>query len=133
MSFATTRRDIEQRFVDNWATTIISFDNVPFNKPENDTEWVYFRIFENPSQRITLSRRSVHRATGLIAVQIYVAKNTGTQLARSYADTIAAIFRDQQFNGVTCQEASVTNVGDFENWYQVNVTIPYYVDAVYSV
>jgi len=132
MSFATARRDIELRLRDNWATTTIAYDNVAFETPAGDTAWVAVRVFEDTSARITIGNPGVHRQSGLIAIYIYVPQNTGTQVARGYADDIAAIFRDKQFNGITCREASVTNVGDFEQWYQVNVTIPFYWDGTYT-
>jgi len=131
MSFATARRDIEKRMFDNWATTRIAVDNIDFEPPNNEA-WVRLQIFENESQRMTIGNPGIHRTIGLIAISIFVPEGTGTQVARTYADTIAAIFRDVQFNGITCRESTVTNAGNYESWYQVNVTTEFYWDGTYA-
>jgi len=132
MSFATARRDIEKRLADNWATTPIAYDNVAFDPPK-DLPWVAIRIFEEPTERITIGSRGVHRVRGLVVVYMYTPKETGTATIRGYGDDIAAIYRDQQFSGITFESASIANVGDFEQWYQVNVAIPFYWDGVHTV
>ena len=132
MSFATARRDIEKRLTDNWITTAIAYENVPF-KPVAGTPWVKLRILENTVNRINVGNPGIHRATGLIAVEIYTKLNEGSNTGRGYADTIAAIFRDQQFGGITCREANVTIPGEFDGWWQTNVTIGFFWDGRYTV
>jgi len=133
MSIATARRDIELRMEANWATTRIAMANMPFTKPASGESWVKIRVFEDRATRTNIGRDAVHRYSGTIAVEIYVPQKTGTGTIRGYADTIAEIFRDQQFNGITCEEARVVPVGDFEGWYQMNVTVPFYWDGRYYV
>lgn len=130
MSFSTARRDIEKRLDANWATTPVAFENVKFNPP-NDSPWVKLRIFENSVNRINIGSPGFHRAQGTIIVEIYTLLGTGSNTGRSYADTIAAIFRDAQFNGITCREASVEIAGEINGWWQTNVSIPFFWDGVY--
>ena len=131
MSFATARRDIEKRLSDNWATTKIGHDNVDFTPP-NDDYWVKLRIFEDTANRMNIGTPGVHRVSGTIVVEINGPLNQGTQIIRGYADTIAAIFRDAQFNGITCREAVPANVGEVNGWYRYNVSIAFYYDGRYS-
>lgn len=131
MSNATARRDIENRFNDNWATTKIAWDNVHFVPPSGEA-WVAFHVFEDASNRVNIGMPGIHRTSGTIVVNVMVPENTGTNTARGYADTIAAIFRDAVFNGITCREATVTNAGVNEGWYQINVTIPFQWDGSYT-
>ncbi len=132
MSFATVSRDIQQRLVDNWASTEIDIDeNVPFN-PTNETEWIKLRIFDESTQRINIGMPGIHRNNGTIIVEIYTPLNRGTRTGRAYADSIADIFRDKQFNGITCRSASISVPGEKEGWWMTVVSVPFYWDGTYS-
>lgn len=130
MSFETTRRDIEKRLSDNWATTPIAFDNVDF-KPENGSRWIRLRLLDGDVIRINIGEPGLFRHTGLISIELFGPTGEGSKTLRGYADTLASLFRDTNFNGITTREASITNVGESGGWYQINLTVPYYVDAVY--
>ncbi len=131
MSFATARRDMEKRLRDNWATTRISYENVAFK--HHGQSHVTMRIFEDSTQRINIGNPGYHRVSGLIIFEIRVPLNTGTQIARNYADTIAEIFRDRQFNGITCREAVPNNIGQEDGWYRFNLSVRFQWDGRYSV
>lgn len=131
MSFATARRDIEGRFMDNWATTRIKYDNINFKPPRGDEYWVQCKIFEDNTNRINIGTPGIHRVSGTIIIELYAPLNDGTQTIRSYADDVAAIFRDAQFNGVQCREAVPTNIGESDGWYQYMVSVPFFYDGVY--
>lgn len=131
MSLATARRDIEKRLADNWATTPIAFDNVNFTPPE-DAAWIRLVIQDGDAFRVCVGNPGHHRQTGVIMLRIYVPLNGGTNTARQYADTLAALFRDVQFNGITCREASPINLGEVEGWYAYSINIPYFYDGVYA-
>lgn len=137
MGLATARRDIEKRLQDNWALTPIAFDNTVFT-PRDGEPWVRLRIFEENVNRINIGSPGYHRLVGLLVVSIFVPVGTGTHTVRGYADTIASIFRDVQFNGITCREAvprtvgEVTLAGKETGWYQYDVSVRYQWDGVYS-
>ena len=81
-------------------------------------------------QQITLGQDPTVRSVSLIIVQIFVQKDTGSALAKSYADSIAAIFDRVQFvtsdsQLISCQTGSIEYVGQFGGWEQYNVTVPY--------
>lgn len=130
MSFDTARRDIEQRFTDNWALTKIAYDNVEF-VPKEGEAWTEISIFEDRTRRINIGRPGRHRTTGTIIIGIYVPVNTGTAVARGYAADIADIFRDQTFNGITTTDPSVSNAGRDRQWYKLNMSIPFRWDGEY--
>ena len=138
MSLATARRDIESRIAANWATTPVVFDNAPYS-PQAGQTWVRVQIFEEDVQRINIGNPGYHRVTGLIIMSIYVPIETGTQTARTYADTLAALFRDVQFNGITCREAVPATIGEITakgsetGWFQYDISVRFYWDGVYSV
>lgn len=132
-SFADERAAIEKRLKDNWSTTPIAFDNVGFRP--TDSEYVAIFIQNATATQIELTGATPnHRYTGLISIQIFVDANTGSQTARSYADTIAAIFRNQTFSSgssgtIICRTPNVQRVGVVEGRFQLNLTVPYYRDA----
>ena len=134
MSFSTVTRDIESRLVSNWATTVIDINtNADFTPPPYDTAYVKLRLFNEQTQRKNVGNPGLHRTMGTIIVQVFTPKNTGTRTGQEYAETIGAIFRDQQFSGITCREAHVEDVGEYEGRWQTNVIIPFYWDALHSV
>jgi hypothetical protein len=126
MSWADERASIEARLSDNWSTTTIDWENVDFNTP-NNAAWIRLSIINGASDYRVIQAKKQH--LGMIAIQVFTPINTGTALARSYCDTLAAIFDDQNFDDVVCGVASITNVGASDVWYQTNVSIPYRRDT----
>ena len=135
MSLATARRDIEKRLDANWATTVIAWDNVNFIPPDAaaGNSWIRLSILDGEAIRMNLGNPGIHRQTGLITIEIFAPLSEGTDTVRGYADTIASIFRDKQFNGITCREASPENLGENNGWYQMNINIPFFWDGTYTV
>lgn len=123
MSWSTEREDIEGRLDTNWSTTPIAFQNVDFDPPDN-SEWVRLSILNGETVYNTLGGGLEH--LGVIMMQIFSPKNIGTATVRGYADTLAGIFENAEFNDVICRAASIDNIGVVNDWYQVNVNIPYY-------
>ena len=132
MSSEAARRDIEKRFTSNWATTVIAYDNVKFNKPEPDVSWCRLRIEETNVDRTNVGLPGKHRTYGDIIIEIYTPIGTGTRISKQYSDTIAEIFRDVQFSGITCREATPITVGEASGWWQVNLFIPFFYTATFS-
>ncbi len=125
MSFATERTSIESRLKANWTTTAIAYPNVGFN-PENAVPWVRLTILNGESGPRNVNAGKRH--LGVIVLQIFVPQNTGTHIARGYADSLAAIFEDAQFSGILCGVASIETIGNTNTWYQINVTVGYWRD-----
>lgn len=138
MSLATARRDIEKRIANNWATTPLAFDNAPYS-PHDGEPWVRCQIFEEDVRRLNIGNPGYHRVVGLIVLSIYVPVSTGTQLARTYADALAELFRDQQFNGILCREVVPATIGEVtvrgseSGWYQYDINVRFQWEGVYSV
>jgi len=133
MSFSTVQRDIEARLVANWATTPIDINvNVNFTPPDYLTDWVKLRVFNERTDRVNVGMPGYHRTRGTIIVQIFTDLNSGTRKALSYGDLIADIFRDKQFNGITCREAHIEEIGAYEGRWQTNVVVPFFWDGRYS-
>jgi len=132
-SFADERAAIEKRLKDNWTTTPVVFDNVGFRP--TDSAYVAIFIQNASATQIELTGATPrHRYTGLISIQIFTDANSGSNTARTYADTIAAIFRNQTFSSgnsgtIVCRSPNVQRVGVVEGRYQLNLTVPFLRDA----
>lgn len=131
--FASERAAIEKRMSDNWTTTPIVFDNVS-HRP-TDSNYVVLTIQNAAAEQIEIKNTSPrHRYTGLISIEISTPQNTGSQTARTYADTIAAIFKNQSFSysdsgTIFCRTPNAQRSGVVEGRYQLNITVPYYRDT----
>lgn len=132
-SFADERAAIEKRMKDNWTTTPIVFDNVGFRP--TDSAYVAIFIQNASAQQIEIKGTTpLHRYSGIIAIQIFTDANSGSNTARTYADTIAAIFRNQSFSygnsgTIFCRSPNVQRVGVVEGRFQLNLSVPFYRDA----
>lgn len=131
--YASERAAIEKRVKDNWSTTPIVFDNVGFRPA--DSNYVSVAILNASANQLEINGASPkHRYTGIISIQIFTDANSGTQTARTYADTIAAIFRNQSFSHsdsgtITCRTPNAIRAGVVDGRYQLNLTVPYYRDT----
>jgi len=132
--FEDERRAIESRMAANWTTTPIRYENVPFT--ETREPYVACFIRDGEGHQISLGTVALRRWSGLIIIQIFVQQDKGTTLAKTYADTVAAIFDRAEFSTgnsgpIRCRIPSITEVGVTNGWFQVNVTIPFIRDRQY--
>lgn len=128
MSFEDAGKAIETRMQNNWNTTPIKFENVPFVEPS--TAYVALVIRDGEGSQIDCGTPALSRWPGVIMIQVFVPVDTGTRQAREYADQIAPIFSRAQFsNGnsgnISCRIASIEKAPDKNGWCQFNVTVPY--------
>lgn len=126
MSFKNERIAIENRFEEFWNETPIAWENVAFDTP-NNSAWVRLNILNGSSNYRAIN--GLKRNLGIITVQIFTQKDTGTNVAREYADTIRGIFESKKFSDVVCDVASINTIGADSVWHQINVTIPYWRDS----
>ncbi|HUS99588.1 MAG TPA: phage tail terminator-like protein [Candidatus Thermoplasmatota archaeon] len=124
MSYAQERIDIEARLATGWTTTSIAFGNGPF-VPTPGTPWIRCSILPGRVGALGFGRDADVEYSGIIDIGIFVTRLSGTALARTYADTLAALFHMKKFGTVDCDEASVQNVGEEEDWCHFVVSIPF--------
>ena len=103
---------IEDHFATNWgSTTLIKYDNVPFNIP-NDP-WVSIEVWDGLSRKASMGNSTqLRRTVGTVFVTIYTPTNGGSKPARDYADQISGIFRDVQTSGITFEEPDTSRLGE---------------------
>lgn len=124
MSYAQERIDIESRLNTGWTTTPIAWDNIPY-VPIPGTAWIRCTILTGDVNSLEFGRTPLKEYDGIIDIGIFTPKETGSAVARGYADTLSALFDLVEFGTVDCDEASVQNLGAEEDWYHLAVTIPF--------
>lgn len=144
MSHVTLNQTVENTFATAWgSTTPIAYDNIAFTQPSGSS-WVKVYVREGDSQKITLGTAPQRRRTlGTVFVDIYTPIGQGSKAARTYADSVKAIFKDLRVSGVQFDGAgdvmvfgeryfsnSGTGVPATSQIFQVSVAIPFKYDVV---
>ena len=125
MSYVQERIDIESRLATGWVVTPIAWDNVPF-VPTLGTAWIRCAIFLGGVEALEFGRGdALKEFDGIIDIGIFVPRGTGTALVRGYMDTLTTLFSMVAFGSIDCDEASVQNLGEEEDWHHTVITIPF--------
>jgi hypothetical protein len=140
MTYAAELASIETRFLDNYTGTPVAMDDSgPVIDPDtrlivdqpDDAAWVRLSVRGAREEQASLGGVATKqfRNFGLIMIQIFVPTRDGHAAGRALADTIGAIFRTQQFGGITCRASSVSEQGKIAGgWIQTNVDVAYFRD-----
>lgn len=130
MTFAVCAKDIETRFSANWTATRWTTDGDNSFKPPINSAWVRLVMVDGLTDQISLGNAPRFRHYGTIVFQIYVPESSGARVARTHADTIAVIFRNKYFGNpiISCGSPRLTNIGENQGWYQINLSVPFYWD-----
>lgn len=133
----TTRKLLETQFTTYWSANgggvPIAWENAPFQQPSAGT-WVMFSIRFASAEQASLGSKPLEFQHGLIFVQIFTPKDSGTRTAAQLSDKVAAALRYQQFKegGVTVDtySAGPVPVGERNDYYQLNVSIGFRAQQV---
>lgn len=129
MTYKAANIAIETRFAAGFTACSVKYANVDY-RPVTGTSWAELHVIVADSINAEVGT-SFHREVGIISVNIYEKRGIGTASAREKADLAAAVFRDAQFSGITCRSPKVVTVGEVEEWYVVNMSVPYYRDEFF--
>ena len=123
--FDVANRAIENVLLVNWTATDIDFDNVS-TVPSRGSEFIRLQIEWADAQRVSIGGKD--RGYGFILVSIFTEVNIGTTTADSYADMIRDLYSNKSIGPVVCMSAVTQRVGQMDEWYQLNVRIPFTCD-----
>lgn len=114
-------------------TIKIAWPNAPFDKPVPNEPWVRFALLNGDAFQASMGApgANTYRHVGVIDISIYVPEKWGEAPARSYADEIAAIFRNYNSGGIRCRAPRLRVLGNSidEAWYRITVSIPFERDS----
>lgn len=134
MSWAQVQTAVEQRLSAAWTATPIRYENRPFQPPAGP--YLAVSVREGESHKASLGPApQLRRRRGVVIVQVFDRENAGLLTIKTYAEQVAALFRDVQLSlsataVLHCFEPSLSTAPTLHGWAQVNVTIPFEVDEV---
>ena len=133
MTFAAIEQTVQQRMSANWTATKIEWQNTEF-EPELGTSFISVTILPGNDEIAGIAGTdsgNMYRKVGVVFFSIFVPVNTGTRQAYTYADTLTALFRGQEINGIRFRQIEVNEVGEANGWFQVNLSIAFEADEVF--
>lgn len=141
MSAKDQREAIGTLFVSGWGSVPPNPRLVTPNEPKEPTEgeWARLTILDSDSFPVEIGRSNVQRRSiGNVIVNVFVPLGTGDNRALALADKAAKVFTDSpriacgvsadlRFRDPVIRPQGKDSTGNF---YQVNVTVPYWRDSV---
>jgi len=129
-STASAHRQLIERLVSNVPTGYDSSDiELPNSKGFDKTgQWLRPTVINQTANNVQAGGDWI-RYEGLFVVDTFyeIGGNVANQLGD--AEAIAAIFENQRFNGVNCQEALIQVNGSDGSFYNVQVNIDFYYEG----
>ena len=126
MSFDAPRKSAEV-ILRNWGGIPIAYDNVEFDSTEQ-VEWCRITVAPGDSFEAAIGTDCT-RHIGLVVIQIFGKQWNGSSTTRERADEIAGLFRGVVEDGIFYRAANLIRVGHEQDFYQMNVSIPYQHDV----
>lgn len=124
MTYLEEKLAIEGFFQANWTETEYVFEN---GESPAASEWVRFSIQNGDAFQASLGDNPAFRYPGVVFVQIFTLKDTGSGRALEIADAADLLFKLAVVDGIVFKVPQIrkVNAQDTE-WYQVNVSIEFY-------
>lgn len=95
MSLNSLREAVEDKLRDNWFTTPIVYEDIPY-RPIAGQAYVELYIMPGYTRQIDIGTSSdTYRSDDLVQIDINVSTESGTKVLSQYADSIIAIFKGQ--------------------------------------
>ncbi len=135
VTLVQARRDMYQKFVDDWgATSIFTFDNEKFDHPTNEA-WVRFAVRHDGSNLEAIGGTGAggfnkYQRTGRVTIQVFTPVNQGTEEADTLTQAARAIFEGTTLssNAIRFNNVVIRELGPDDGWYQVNVEAAFQYD-----
>lgn len=99
----------------------------PFTPPHNEI-WAQVSFGGGDKRIVGLADKPCTRTTGMLFIQLFAPRNTGTDPALIVAEKLAEHVQFYSIGGLELQASSVIEVPNNPDFYQVNVHTPYTVN-----
>jgi len=116
---------IENRLRDNWTDTLIDWDNVEFT-PVRGVSFVRLQTEWTDTNSVSVGGRD--RGEGYVNLSIFVPANTGTEVVSKMADDISIIYNKWSTGDLKFHVARTVRIGQQEQWYRLDVLVPFTYD-----
>lgn len=92
-------------------------------KPPATGVWCAFEILYATASFAGMADRPHYRRLGQVVIQCFCRRSTGLSAINKLADALSDHFQSWQDGHIECLEVSQQVVGDFEDYYQINVNV----------
>ncbi|WP_457253043.1 hypothetical protein [Pseudomonas juntendi] len=92
-------------------------------KPPETGVWCAFNIQPASSFFAGMADKPHYRRPGQVVIQCFTRKRIGMGPINRLADAISDHFQSWSSGHIECMEVSQQDVGDFEDYYQINVNV----------
>lgn len=106
-------------------------DNAPL--PENagrDDLWARITVLPGSSAQASIGSSPLHRTDSVLSVQLFAQLNRGSGGVGTLAGKVQRKFRSLLVGGLTFRSPSVRRVGRSGEYWQVNVSCPFYHEEI---
>lgn len=129
MTFQEIRATIEGLLHD-WAGVPIAWDNVPAGAAVTAAQnagdpWVRLTLIPGTTEPAGKADTPKVRRTGLISIQVFTARNVGSDTAYSICDSLSDHLQHRIIGHLETLALSVTRAGIVDDYYQLNAQTPY--------
>lgn len=126
MSFRTIQQEIESGFAAEWGViTPVEYQNVQLDTSAVN-EYVSLTIQEGDASQASLGESGDFVINGVVIIAVFTKRDIGTKRSKEIADLIADYFRAKKLTTVRFQVPRGVSVPNKTNWFQYNVTVPFY-------
>lgn len=119
---------VEARLEAEWTLCpIISINDAEATLPENGLPWVALQYPVADTRRAAVNQR-VYLEEGVIRFVLHMERGEGIARPLQWANQLAGLFRDRQFDGVRTKVPAspfVDDTNDTGNYFVVSVVVPY--------
>lgn len=114
---------VAARLATNWSETPILALNAATQTPADGGPWVRLEFPVANGTQTTLGRS--YRETGAFRIAVATQILSGLDRSMLYCEQIAAVFRNQKFDGVECKTPTIREGVDDGSYFMASVVIPY--------
>lgn len=134
MNIETLKNNVRTRFDVQVATPqslSTEYDNLEIPKPEHPTElWARASVLMGESKQVQLGNAKTFRHRGVLMVALFQELGRGDKVTNAMVDIITAAFRALTADSVVYMTPSSPTAGRVGEWWQTNLSCPFYVDDV---
>lgn len=138
MNFDAERQAIITLLLQNWVATPVRLENLSLASAEDlSAGYLAAWVLSGVGAQVTLGPQPLLRFAGVLQIQIYIPQDRldGDLLARSYANTLATLFRLQQISTIyqsapsgliSCGVPSLAGIPRAaDGWWQTTLSVPF--------
>lgn len=109
----------------------VHYENSPKKLPaDGEKKWIRTIILWDDQHQVETGAVPRWRQEGILVSEIRVPLGEGDSAARVLADVVVTAFRGVSFNSITFRSPQPRRVGRVGNWWQFNVSCPFYIDEL---